>query len=291
MFKGSGVAIVTPFTEDGVNFEKLGELIEFQISEKTDALIICGTTGEASTMPDSEHKETIKYTVEKVNGRIPVIAGTGSNDTKHCIELSKYAEDVGADGLLVVTPYYNKANRNGLIKHFTEVANAVTIPIMLYNVPSRTNLNIDPQMLKILSEVENIVAIKEASGNLAQVSEMAALCGDKIALYSGNDDIILPVLSVGGLGVVSVAANIVPRTIHDLVMSFLNGDIEQSRNLQLKTLKLINALFIEVNPIPVKTALNLLGYNVGKLRMPLSEMSDNNLEYLKQTLGEYGFEV
>lgn len=291
MFKGSGVAIVTPFTEDGVNFEKLGELIEFQISEKTDALIICGTTGEASTMPDSEHKETIKYTVEKVNGRIPVIAGTGSNDTKHCIELSKYAEDVGADGLLVVTPYYNKANRNGLIKHFTEVANAVTIPIMLYNVPSRTNLNIDPQMLKTLSEVENIVAIKEASGNLAQVSEMAALCGDKIALYSGNDDIILPVLSVGGLGVVSVAANIVPRTIHDLVMSFLNGDIEQSRNLQLKTLKLINALFIEVNPIPVKTALNLLGYNVGKLRMPLSEMSDNNLEYLKQTLGEYGFEV
>jgi 4-hydroxy-tetrahydrodipicolinate synthase len=291
MFKGSGVAIVTPFTETGVDFDKLGELIEYQISEGTDAIIICGTTGEASTMPDNEHKATIKYTVEKTGGRIPVIAGTGSNDTKHCIDLSKYAQDVGADGLLIVTPYYNKTNRSGLIKHYTEVASSVSIPIMLYNVPSRTGMNIDPQTLKILSEVDNIVAIKEASGDLSLVSQMAAICGDNIAIYSGNDDIILPVMSIGGFGVVSVAANIVPKTIHNIVMDYLDGNISESRNLQLKTLKLINALFVEVNPIPVKTAMNLIGFNVGKLRMPLSEMSDNNLQYLKQTLIEYGFDV
>ncbi|MBZ4646352.1 MAG: 4-hydroxy-tetrahydrodipicolinate synthase [Petroclostridium sp.] len=289
LFTGSGVAIITPFTDDGVDFEKLGELLEFQIAEKTDAIIICGTTGEASTMPDEEHKAAIKYTVEKVAGRIPVIAGTGSNDTKHGIELSQYAEQVGADGLLLVTPYYNKTTQKGLIEHFTAIANSVKIPIILYNVPGRTGLNITPETLKTLSKVENIVGIKEASGNISQVAQMAALCGDDIAIYSGNDDMIVPLLSLGGKGVISVVANIAPRDTHDMVEKYLKGDVTGSKDLQLKMLNLINTLFIEVNPIPIKTAMNLLGYNVGKLRMPLTDMSEKNLEILKKALVDYGF--
>lgn len=289
LFTGSGVAIVTPFTNEGVDFDKLGELIEFQIAEKTDAIIICGTTGEASTMPDDEHKAAIKYTVEKVAGRIPVIAGTGSNDTKHCIELSQYAEEVGADGVLLVTPYYNKTTQKGLIQHYEAVAQSINIPIVLYNVPGRTGVNIAPQTLKVLSEIDNIVAIKEASGNISQVAEMAALCGDDIDIYSGNDDMIVPLLSLGGKGVISVVANIAPKDTHDIVEKFLSGDVEGSRKLQLKMLHLINTLFIEVNPIPIKTAMNLLGYNVGKLRMPLTDMSEGNLEILKKALTDYGF--
>ncbi|MGE4282222.1 MAG: 4-hydroxy-tetrahydrodipicolinate synthase [Clostridia bacterium] len=291
LFTGSGVAIITPFTNDGVDFEKLGELLEFQISEKTDAIIICGTTGEASTMPDEEHKAAIRYTIEKVAGRIPVIAGTGSNDTKHCIELSQYAEEAGADGLLIVTPYYNKTSQRGLIAHFTAVANSVKIPIILYNVPGRTGLNITPETLKELSKVENIIGIKEASGNISQVAQMAALCGDDMDLYTGNDDMIVPLLSLGGKGVISVVANIAPKDTHDIVEKYLSGDVQGSKELQLKMLHLINTLFIEVNPIPVKIAMNLLGYNVGKLRMPLTDMSDKNLEILKKSLVDYGFSL
>ncbi|WHH59023.1 4-hydroxy-tetrahydrodipicolinate synthase [Petroclostridium sp. X23] len=291
LFTGSGVAIVTPFTNDGVDFEKLGELLEFQIAEKTDAIIICGTTGEASTMPDDEHKEAIKYTVDKVAGRIPVIAGTGSNDTQHCIDLSKYSEEIGADGLLIVTPYYNKTTQKGLIAHFTAVANSVKIPIILYNVPGRTGLNITPQTLKTLSQIENIIGIKEASGNISQIAQMVALCGDDMDFYTGNDDMIVPMLSLGGKGVISVVANIAPKATHDIVEKYLSGDVQGSRDLQLKMLDLINSLFVEVNPIPVKTAMNLLGYNVGKLRMPLTDMSEKNLEILKKALTDYGFSL
>ena len=289
LFTGSGVALVTPFTQDGIDFNKLGELIEFQIAEKTDAIIICGTTGEASTMPDEEHKAAIRYTVEKVAGRVPVIAGTGSNDTFHCIELSIYAQDVGADGLLLVSPYYNKTTQKGLIEHFTMVANSVKIPIVLYNVPGRTGLNITPETLQVLSKIDNIVAMKEASGNIAQVAQMIALCGDSIDMYSGNDDMIVPVLSLGGKGVISVVANIAPKDTHNIVEMYVAGDVKGSAQLQLKMLDLINALFVEVNPIPIKTAMNLLGYNVGNLRMPLTDMSDKNLALLKDSLVKNGY--
>ncbi len=291
IFTGSGVAIITPFTEDNIDFNKLGELIEFQLAEKTDAIVICGTTGEASTMDDTQHKACIKYAVDKVAGRVPVIAGTGSNDTHHGIELSQYAEQVGADGLLVVTPYYNKTTQKGLIEHYTMIAKNVKIPIILYNVPGRTGMNITPQTLKTLSKIENIVAIKEASGNISQVAKMVALCGDDIDIYSGNDDIIVPLLSLGGKGVISVVANVAPKDTHDIVEKYLNGDVEGSKNLQLKMLDLINTLFIEVNPIPVKTAMNLLGYNVGKLRMPLTDMCEENLNVLKKALVDYGLTV
>lgn len=286
IFTGSGVAIVTPFTEDGIDFNKLAELIEFQISEGTDALIICGTTGEASTMPDDEHKAAIKFAVEKVNKRVPVIAGTGSNDTRHAVELSKYAEEVGADAILSVTPYYNKTNQRGLYEHFKLIANSIKIPVVLYNVPSRTNLNISPDTLKQLSEIENIVAVKEC--NLAQVGETINLCGEDFTIYSGNDDNVLPLLALGGKGVISVMANIIPRDTHDMVAKFLNGDIEGSRKLQLGTLELIKALFIDVSPIPVKAAMNLMGMNVGSCRMPLVDMSDKNLEVLRKAMQNYG---
>jgi len=286
IFTGSGVAIITPFTSDGVNFDKLEELIKFQIKEGTDALIICGTTGEASTMPDDEHKSVIKFAVEKVKGRIPVIAGTGSNDTRHAIELSRYAEEVGADAILTVTPYYNKTTQKGLYEHFKAIANSIKIPVILYNVPSRTNLNINPETIKALSEIENIVAVKEC--NLSQVGDIINLCGDKITVYSGNDEQVLPLLALGGKGVISVMANIIPRDTHDLVAKFLEGDIEGSRKIQLKTLNLIKALFIEVSPIPIKAAMNLMGMNVGKCRMPLVDMSERNLEILKNAMEEYG---
>ncbi len=286
IFTGSGVAIVTPFTNDGIDFDKLGELIEFQISESTDAIIICGTTGEASTMPDEEHKAAIKFAVEKVQKRVPVIAGTGSNDTRHAIELSKYAEEAGADAILSVTPYYNKTSQRGLVEHFKAIANSIKIPVILYNVPSRTNLNISPETLKTLSEIDNIVAIKEC--NLNQVGDIVNLCGDKITVYSGNDDLVVPLLAMGGKGVISVMANIIPKDTHDMVVKFLSGDIEGSKNLQLKSLNLIKALFIDVSPIPVKAAMNLMGMNVGNCRMPLVDMTDKNLDVLKNSMKEYG---
>ncbi|HEY9062616.1 MAG TPA: 4-hydroxy-tetrahydrodipicolinate synthase [Pseudobacteroides sp.] len=286
IFTGSGVAIVTPFTDDGIDFNKLGELIDYQIREGTDALVICGTTGEASTMPDEEHKAAIKFAVEKVNKRVPVIAGTGSNDTRHAIELSKYAEEVGADAILSVTPYYNKTSQRGLVEHFKAIANSIKIPVILYNVPSRTNLNICPETVKALSEIDNIVAIKEC--NINQVGDIINLCGDKITVYSGNDDLVVPLLSLGGKGVISVMANIIPKDTHDMVAKYLSGDVEGSKNLQLKTLNLIKALFVDVSPIPVKAAMNLMGMNVGSCRMPLVDMSDKNLDILKNSMKEYG---
>lgn len=286
-FTGSGVALVTPFNENGVDFKVLEELIEFQIKEGTDAIIICGTTGESSTMSSEEHKETIRFTVEKTNKRIPVIAGTGSNNTAHAIEMSKYAESVGADGVLIVTPYYNKTTQKGLVEHYTAIANSISIPVIAYNVPSRTGLNITAATAKELSKVENIVAIKEASGNFSQIAEIAATCGDDLYLYSGNDDQVVPMLSLGAKGVISVSANIIPTDTHKMVMSYINGDIETAKNLQLKAIDLINALFIEVNPIPIKAAMNIKGYNVGKCRLPLTTMSENNLEVLKKAIENY----
>lgn len=286
LFEGSCVAIVTPFTENSVDFEKLGELIDFQLREGTDAIVICGTTGEASTMPDEEHKAAIKFAVKRVNGRIPVIAGTGSNDTRHAIELSKFAEEAGVDAILTVSPYYNKTTQRGLYEHFKVIAKSIKIPVILYNVPSRTNLNINPETVKALSEIENIVAIKEC--NLNQVGDIINLCGDDFTVYSGDDNAVLPLLALGGKGVISVMANIIPKDTHDLVAKFIAGDIEGSRKIQLRTLELIKALFIEVSPVPVKTAMNLMGMNVGKCRMPLVDMSDKNVEVLKRELINYG---
>ncbi len=291
LFKGSGVAIVTPFKEEGINFDTLGKLLDWHIAEGTDAIIICGTTGEASTMSDDEKKAAFKFTVEKVAGRIPVIAGTGSNNTSHSINLSKYAEDVGCDGLLCVTPYYNKTTQKGLIDHYTAIADAVNIPIIIYNVPGRTGLNITPETLKILSNHKNIVGIKEASGNISQVVEIGTFCNDDFNMYSGNDDQVVPLLSVGGIGVISVVANIAPKEMHDMVISYLNGNVAKAAELQLKIKPLNDALFCEVNPIPIKTAMNILGFNVGNLRLPLTSMSDKNFQYLKNTLSAYGYNI
>lgn len=288
IFKGSAVAIVTPFTSTNkVNYEKLKELIEWQIEEKTDAIVICGTTGEASTMSEEEKKQAIKFTVDVVNKRIPVIAGTGSNNTEASIEMSKYAESVGVDGLLLITPYYNKTNSKGLFKHYEAINNEVNTPIILYNVPSRTGVNITPNQLYELSKLKNIVAIKEASGNISQIIEMKALCKDSIDIYSGNDDQIIPIMSLGGIGVISVLANILPKDVHDMTYHYLNGDTNKSLSLQLETIDIIKKLFIETNPIPVKTALNLMGKEVGNFRLPLYEMDNHNLNLLKESLKKY----
>ena len=284
IFTGAAVAIVTPFTENGVNFEELKKLIDFNIENGTDAIVIAGTTGESSTMSDEEHKETIRFTVEYVNKRVPVIAGTGSNDTAYALELSKYAESVGVDGLLIVTPYYNKTTQSGLVKHFNYIADRVNVPIILYNVPSRTGVNIAPETYLELSKHPRIVATKEASGDLSAVAKIKALCGDNLAIYSGNDDQILPILSLGGKGVISVLSNVMPKETHEICSLYFEGKVEESSALQLKYLDLINALFIEVNPIPVKTALGLMGYNVGPLRMPLFAMEGKNLEILRSEL-------
>jgi 4-hydroxy-tetrahydrodipicolinate synthase len=286
LFIGSAAAIVTPFTDDGVDYQALAELIEFQIKGGSDAIVVCGTTGEASTMPDDEHIAVIKFTVEATNKRVPVIAGAGSNDTRHAIELSKAAEAVGADGILSVTPYYNKATQKGLYEHFKIIANNVTIPIVLYNVPSRTNLNLNPETIKALSEIDNIIAIKEC--NLGQVGDVVNFCGEDFAVYSGDDNTVLPILSLGGKGVISVMANIIPQDTHNMVMKFFQGDIHGAINLQLQTLNLIKALFSEVNPIPIKAAVNLLGFKAGQCRMPLTEISDNNLENLRTEMKAYG---
>ena len=290
-FTGSGVALITPFKNGSVDFDKLGELIDFHINNKTDAIIVCGTTGEAATMPDAEHLSVIEYTVKKADGRITVIAGTGSNDTAHGIELSKKAEALGADALLTVTPYYNKATQKGLVIHFNAIADAVHIPIILYSVKGRTGVNIAPQTLFELSKHPNIVAVKEASGDIGQVAEIAALCGDNLAIYSGDDNMTVPVMSLGGVGVISVIANILPEETHDLTAKFLEGDIKGARELQRHMLEIMGAMFYEVNPIPVKTAMNLLGFNVGDLRLPLCEMEEANLNKLKKALTNYGFKL
>ncbi|NFV12536.1 4-hydroxy-tetrahydrodipicolinate synthase [Clostridium sporogenes] len=287
IFKGSGVAIVTPFNETGVNFDELSNLIEWHIKSKTDAIIVCGTTGEATTMTEVEKKETIKFVVDKVNKRIPVIAGTGSNNTAAAIAMSKWAEDIGVDGLLVITPYYNKTTQKGLVKHFKAVSDAVNTPIIIYNVPGRTGLNINPSTLKELCEDKNIVAVKEASGNISQIAEIKALCGDKLDIYSGNDDQIIPILSLGGIGVISVLANVIPEDVHNMCELYLTGKVNEALKIQLDSLALTNALFIETNPIPVKTAMNLMNMKVGELRLPLCEMSENNLEVLKKELKAY----
>lgn len=287
LFTGSGVALITPFKDGRVNFEKLEELLNWHIESKTDAIIICGTTGEASTMSESEKKETIKFTVDVVNKRIPVIAGTGSNNTAAAISMSKWAESIGVDGLLVITPYYNKTTQKGIYEHFKAVNDSVNIPIIVYNVPSRTGLNIAPKTLVKLCELKNITAIKEASGNISQIAEMKALCRDKIDIYSGNDDQIIPILSLGGIGVISVVANIYPKELHDICELYMTGKHAEALKLQLDMLDIMNTLFIETNPIPVKTAMNLRGMDVGELRLPLCDMDENNLEKLKTVLEEY----
>ena len=293
IFTGAGVAIVTPMKENGdVNFEKLGEILEEQIAEGTDAVIIGGTTGESSTMTHEEHLEAIKYTVDKVNKRIPVIAGTGSNCTETAIYLSKEAEQYGADGLLLVTPYYNKATQKGLIAHYTAVANAVKLPIILYNVASRTGCNITPETAAYLAEhVENIVGIKEASGNISQVAQIAALTKGKMDIYSGNDDQIVPILSLGGKGVISVLSNVAPKYTHEIVAKFMEGEVKESCEMQLAALPLVHALFSEVNPIPVKAAMNLMGKEVGPLRMPLTEMEEEHKEALKKAMTDFGLKL
>ncbi len=286
IFKGAGVAIVTPFTQDDkVNFEELGKMIDFQIASGTDAIIICGTTGESSTLSHEEHDACIKFAVEHTAKRVPVIAGTGSNSTAEAIRLSTHAQRNGADALLLVTPYYNKATQNGLIEHYTAIANSVDLPIILYNVPSRTGVNILPQTAVTLARnVKNIVAIKEASGNISQVAELAALADGCIDIYSGNDDQVVPLLSLGGIGVISVLSNVMPKLTHDMVMSYLNGDVKLSCQLQLSVMNLIKALFCEVNPIPVKEALNMMGWNAGGLRSPLCELEPQHRELLRKEL-------
>ena len=288
IFKGAGVAIITPFTEDGVNYDELGRIIEDQIANGTDAIVITGTTGESSTMSDEEHKEAIRYTVEKVNKRIPVIAGTGSNETSYAIQLSKYAEEVGADGLLLVTPYYNKATQKGLIAHYTAIADAVNIPIILYNVPSRTGVTIQIPTFVELAKHPNIVAVKEASGNLSAVANIRHAVGDALDVYSGNDDQIVPILSLGGKGVISVLSNVAPKKTHDICQLYFDGKVEESAKLQIELIDLIDALFCEVNPIPVKVAMRMLGYEAGPLRLPLCEMEPAHEEQLRQALKAHG---
>lgn len=285
LFRGSAVALVTPFNENGsVNFEELERLIEFQIENNTDALVICGTTGEASTMTDEEQVETIKFSVEKANGRVPVIAGAGSNDTRHGINLAKMCEAVGADGLLEVTPYYNKTSQRGLYEHYKVIAEAVNIPIILYDVPGRTSMSISPQTVKELAEIDNIVGLKDASGNLSYAAEVRSLVGEDFDVYSGNDDVVVPLMSIGGVGVISVLANIYPRLVHDMCQNFFDGNIKEAGRIQVNNKKLIDALFVEPNPIPIKAAMNMMGYNVGGLRLPLYEAADSTKELLKGLL-------
>lgn len=290
IFKGAGVAIVTPMYADGkVNYEQFGKLIEFQIKNGTDAIIVCGTTGEASTLTHEEHLDVIRYCVKAVNGRIPVIAGTGSNCTETAIYLSGEAQKAGVDGLLLVSPYYNKATQNGLYAHFKAVADSVKLPIILYNVPSRTGCNILPEtIVRLCRDVENIVGVKEASGNISQIAHLAAIAKGCVDIYSGNDDQIVPIMSLGGLGVISVLSNVAPAQTHEICQKYLDGDVKESCRLQLEALDLCNALFCEVNPIPVKKALNLMGMEAGSLRMPLCEMEPANAARLEKAMKEYG---
>ena len=290
VFKGAGVAIVTPFKQNGeVNYEKFAELVEFQINNGTDAIIVCGTTGESSTLTHEEHLDVIKYCVEKVAGRIPVVAGTGSNCTETAIYLSTEAEKYGADAVLLVSPYYNKATQKGLYQHYKAIADSIKIPVILYNVPSRTGCNILPEtVVKLCTEVENIVGVKEASGNISQVVRLMALADGKVDLYSGNDDQIVPLLAMGGKGVISVLSNVAPRQTHEICAAYLAGDVKKSMELQIQAIPLIAELFREVNPIPVKAAMNLMGKNVGPLRRPLTAMEPQNQEKLKGAMEAYG---
>ncbi len=291
IFTGAATAIVTPLTETGVDFESFGRLIEWQVSEGIDAIVVAGTTGEASTLTDEEHREVIKFAIDKVAGRVPVIAGTGSNDTAYAIELTKYACEVGVDAVLLVTPYYNKATQKGLIASFTAVADASTKPCILYNVPSRTGCNITPETCAVLAEHPNIVAIKEASGNISQVAEIAHLCGDKLDIYSGNDDQIIPILSLGGKGVISVLSNPLPKKTSEMCHLFFDGKVAEARKSQLELLPLINALFCEVNPIPVKAAMSAMGYGKNILRLPLTNMEKAHEENLLALMREQGLNV
>jgi len=288
MFRGSGVAIVTPFTENNeVNYEKLGELIEWHIEEGTDAIVAVGTTGEAPTLSDDEHKEIIKYCVDKVAGRVPVIAGSGSNDTAYAIQMSQYAEVAGADALLIVAPYYNKPTQKGLIANFEAIADSVNIPIILYNVQGRTGVNIEPSTVGILAKNPKIIGIKEASGNISQVAEIARVVPEEFYIWSGNDDMIVPLMSLRGDGVISVVANIAPKDTHNLVQLFIDGKVKESTDLQLEMKPLIDALFCETNPIPIKTAMNLMDIEVGELRLPLTSMDDDTLKHLKSEMKNY----
>lgn len=288
IFTGSCVAMVTPFTNTGINYDSLKNSIDFQINEGTDALLACGTTGEPSTMTEDEKLSVIRFTIENTNKRIPVLAGTGGNNTAKVIKESIKAEEFGADGLVIVTPYYNKTTQKGLIAHYKAVSDAVTIPIIVYNVPSRTGLNILPETLFELSKLKNVVGMKEASSNISQVVEMARLCRDSIDLYSGNDDMVIPLMSVGGKGVISVIANITPKDTHNMAKAYLDGDFNTAVDLQFKLNPLVKELFSEVNPIPVKTAMNILGMNAGPLRLPLTEMSQDNKQKLTLALEKYG---
>lgn len=284
IFKGAGVAIVTPFTEDGINFPEFGRMIDAQIAGHTDAIIVAGTTGEAATMSDAEHKEAIKFAVEHTKGRVPVVAGTGSNDTAYAIQLSQYAEKVGADGLLLVTPYYNKCTQKGLVQHFNKIADSVNIPCILYDVPSRTGVSIKVPTYAELSKHPNIVAVKEANGDLSSILRLRFAVGDELAVYSGNDDQIVPILSLGGMGVISVLSNVAPKETHDICQLYFDGKVKEAAKLQIAFTDLADALFCETNPIPAKTAMRLMGYAAGPLRMPLSEMEPENLEKLKKAL-------
>lgn len=284
IFRGAGVAIVTPFTADGINFPEFGRLIDDQIAHGTDAIIVAGTTGEAATMNDAEHKEAIKFTVDRVKKRVPVIAGTGSNDTSYAIHLSQYAERAGADGLLLVTPYYNKCTQKGLVGHFQAIADSVNIPCILYDVPSRTGVSIKLTTYVELAKHPNIVAVKEANGDLSSILRLRHACGDELAVYSGNDDQIVPILSLGGQGVISALSNVAPQATHDMCQLYFDGDVERARDLQIAYTDLIDALFSEVNPIPVKTAMRLIGWAAGPLRSPLSEMEPEHVEQLKSAL-------
>ncbi len=284
LFIGCGTALVTPFTEDGVDFDTLKNLIDFQINQGTDALIILGTTGESSTMTLDEKKAVVKFAVDNVHKQIPVIIGAGGNNTKDVIEFSKYVENTGADGLLLVTPYYNKTTQNGLIMHYTEIAKNTSLPIILYNVPSRTGLNIEPKTCLELSKISNIVAIKEASGNISQIAKIASLCGDNLHIYSGNDDQTLPILSLGGIGVISVLSNIAPKFVHNMVFDYLSGNYTLAKDSQVKSISLIDSLFSETNPIPVKCALSMMGYSGMRLRLPLITMSLEKQKVLEKEL-------
>ena len=289
VFTGAAVAIITPMLPDGsIHYEELGRIIEDQIAGGTDAIVICGTTGEASTMPDEEQLDCIEYAVKKVAGRIPVVAGTGSNDTNHAIKLSQEAVRRGADALLQVTPYYNKTSQSGLVRHFTAIADAVDAPIILYNVPSRTGVNITPATCKILAQHPRTVAIKEASGNIAQVAQIAHLCGDELAIYSGNDDQIVPLLALGGKGVISVLSNVAPRQAHDICRLWFEGNTQASLQMQLDMMDLCGALFCDVNPIPVKAAMNMLGYQAGECRLPLDRLSPEHMDTLRTALKKAG---
>lgn len=288
LFKGCGTAIITPFNEDGVNFDEFKKLIEFQIQEGIDALIVCGTTGESSTMTVDERKQAIEFAVKTANKRVPIIAGTGGNCTQSVIEFTKWAESVGVDGALIVTPYYNKTTQSGLIAHYSAIANSINLPIILYSVPSRTGVNIAPETCFELSKIPNIVAIKEASGNISQIAEIKSLCRENLHIYSGNDDQIIPILSLGGLGVISVLSNVAPKYTHEMVANYFDGKIIEATDMQLDSIPLIKALFCEVNPIPVKAALNMIGFNVGTPRLPLIEMSENGKARMEKELKRFG---